>query len=159
MTLYEIDKAILECVDEETGEIIDFERFEELAGERDFKVENIGLWYKNLKAEAEALKTEIDVLKKRQTSAVSKMEQLEAWLCQALAGKKFSTPKIDIKFRSSEAVEVDDEFVSFAAKYGLDSFLRYKEPEPNKTALSEALKNGEEIPHASMVKRLNMNIK
>ena len=30
MTLYEIDSAIMDCVDEETGEIIDLEKLEAL---------------------------------------------------------------------------------------------------------------------------------
>lgn len=35
MTLYEIDSAIMDCVDEETGEIIDLEKLEALNIERD----------------------------------------------------------------------------------------------------------------------------
>lgn len=58
MNLYEIDSAILDCVDAETGEIFDMDKFEELSLTRDAKVENICLWIKNLKAEAEALKAE-----------------------------------------------------------------------------------------------------
>ena len=34
MTLYDIDAAILECVDEETGEIVDVEKLENLLIER-----------------------------------------------------------------------------------------------------------------------------
>lgn len=37
MTLYEIDSAIMDCVDEETGEIIDLEKLEALNIERDKK--------------------------------------------------------------------------------------------------------------------------
>ena len=59
MNLYEIENEILKCVDEETGEIFDVEKFEALELARDVKIENICLWIKNLKAEAEALKLEI----------------------------------------------------------------------------------------------------
>lgn len=41
MTLYEIDSTIMDCVDEETGEIIDLEKLEALNIERDKKVEGI----------------------------------------------------------------------------------------------------------------------
>ena len=41
MNLYEIDAAILDCVDVETGEIFDIDKFEELQLTRDAKVENI----------------------------------------------------------------------------------------------------------------------
>ena len=42
MNLYEIDKAILELVDEETGEIADWDAFEQLQMEREQKIENAG---------------------------------------------------------------------------------------------------------------------
>ena len=41
MNLYEIDAAILGCVDVETGEIFDIDKFEELSLTRDAKIENI----------------------------------------------------------------------------------------------------------------------
>ena len=41
MTIYEIDQAIMECVDFETGEIIDTEQLDELQMERDTKLENV----------------------------------------------------------------------------------------------------------------------
>ena len=58
MKLYEIDKAILECVDQETGEIIDTEKLSDLQMQKDTKVENIALWIKDLLAEADAIKNE-----------------------------------------------------------------------------------------------------
>ena len=58
MTLYEIDQQLLDCIDLETGEIIDAEKLTELTMERDEKIEKVALWIKELKAEAEALKAE-----------------------------------------------------------------------------------------------------
>jgi V/A-type H+-transporting ATPase subunit E len=55
MNLFEIDDAILACVDLETGDIIDVEKLEALELERDTKISNIACWIKNLKAEAEAI--------------------------------------------------------------------------------------------------------
>lgn len=159
MTLYEIDNAILECVDGETGEIIDFERLEELGLQRDLKIENIALWFKNLRAEAEALKKEIDELTKRKKEAENKMEQLSAKLYEALDGNKFKTPKVSVSYRNSKAVEVDDDFIRFAMDNNLDDLLRYELPEPNKSAISEALKNGEVIPHAELVQRVSVVIR
>ena len=62
MTLYEIDSAIMDCVDEETGEIIDLEKLEALNIERDKKVEGIALAVKNYAAEAKAIKEEEEKL-------------------------------------------------------------------------------------------------
>ena len=45
-TLYEIDEEILNCVDQETGEIIDPEKLAQLQMDFDKKVEGIALWIK-----------------------------------------------------------------------------------------------------------------
>ena len=58
MKLYEIDNAILDCIDLETGEVIDTERLDALNMERDAKVENVACWIKDLMAEANAIKVE-----------------------------------------------------------------------------------------------------
>ena len=41
MNLYEIENEILNCVDMETGEIVDIKKLESLQMERDQKIENI----------------------------------------------------------------------------------------------------------------------
>ena len=58
MSIYEIDDSILALVDMETGKIEDEKRFDELQMERRQKVENIGCYYKNLVAEAKAMRVE-----------------------------------------------------------------------------------------------------
>ena len=58
MTIYEIDNRIAELVDPETGELLDYEAFAELAMEREAKIENMALWYKDLTAEAKAIREE-----------------------------------------------------------------------------------------------------
>ena len=63
-----IDSAIMDCVDEETGEIIDLEKLEALNIERDKKVEGIALAVKNYAAEAKAIKEEEEKLAKRRRS-------------------------------------------------------------------------------------------
>lgn len=50
MTLYEINEAIMACVDVETGEIIDLDRLNALEMERDRKISNVACWIKDLKA-------------------------------------------------------------------------------------------------------------
>ena len=72
MNIYQIDNAImtagdaiLDLVDEETGEITDLDQFEALKAEmdglqmaREQKISNVACWIKNLKAEADAIKAE-----------------------------------------------------------------------------------------------------
>ena len=83
MKLYEIDNAILECIDMETGEVIDTERLDALQMERDAKIENVVLWIKDIKAEAEAIKAEKLALAERQKITENKVESLKKWVAYA----------------------------------------------------------------------------
>ena len=47
MNIYEIDNAMFSLIDEETGEIKDFEAFEELQMQKEEKIEIAALWHKN----------------------------------------------------------------------------------------------------------------
>ena len=141
MTIYEIDKEILNCIDPETGEIIDIDKLNELELERDAKIENVACWIKELKAEAEAIKAEKLALAERQKVAENKAESLKKWLAFALNGEKFKTAKCSVSFRKTESVEVTDEGLSNLMKEH-DELLTYKAPEPNKKAIKDALKDG-----------------
>ena len=65
MTLYEIDQKLLDCIDLETGEILNEERLNELQMERNEKLEKVALWIKELKAEAETIEESVNDTKKR----------------------------------------------------------------------------------------------
>ena len=78
--LYEIDAAILECFDLETGEILDCERLEALQIERDEKIEKVALWYKNLLSNAEQYKAEKEVFDEREKKARKKAGQKYVFL-------------------------------------------------------------------------------
>ena len=141
MTIYEINEGILNCIDPETGEIIDIDKLNELELERDAKIENVACWIKELKAEAEAIKAEKLALAERQRVAENKAESLKKWLAYALQGEKFKTAKCSVSFRKTESVEVTDEGLSNLMKEH-DELLTYKAPEPNKKAIKDALKDG-----------------
>ena len=141
MTIYEINEQILNCIDLETGEIIDINRLNDLQLERDAKIENVACWIKELKAEAEAIKAEKLALAERQKVAENKAESLKKWLAYALDGQKFKTSKCSISYRKSESVEVTDEGLSNLMKEH-DELLTYKAPEPNKKAIKQAIKDG-----------------
>ena len=141
MTIYEINEQILNCIDPETGEIIDIDKLNELELEKDAKIENVACWIKELKAEAEAIKAEKLALAERQKVAENKAESLKKWLAFALNGEKFKTAKCSVSFRKSEVVEITDEGLNNLMKEH-DELLTYKAPEPNKTAIKQALKDG-----------------
>lgn len=153
MNLYEIDAAILDCVDVETGEIFDVDRFEELALTRDAKVENICLWIKNLKAEAEALKAEKDAFAQRQKSAENKMESLKRYISNYLEGAAFESAKVKVSFRKSESLEIAEGAVI------PDEFLKFKEPDVDKVALKKAVKSGMSFEGVQIIENQNIQIK
>ena len=159
MKLYEIDSAILECIDIETGEIIDTERLDALNMERDAKVENVVCWIKDLKAEAEAIKAEKLALAERQKIAENKVESLKKWVAYALGGQKFSTARCAVSFRNTESVEVTEEGLEALIKEH-DELLTYKAPEPNKTAIKNAIKNdGLNVAGVQLVQNVSTIIK
>ena len=153
MKLYEIDQAIMDCIDMETGEIINEELLNALEMERESKIENVALWIKDLKAEAEALKAEKLAFAERQKVAENNMESLKKWLAYALNGEKFKTVRASVTFRTTQKVEVAD-------IYKLDeNFLKYKEPEANKEAIKKAINEGQEVAGATLVPSTSVIIK
>ena len=67
--LYDIDQEILDCVDLETGEILDSAKLDALQMERERKLEGVALWIKDLK------------------SLDNKIDGLKQWLLYALNGE------------------------------------------------------------------------
>lgn len=153
MTLYEIDQKLLDCIDLETGEIINAEKLTELTMERDEKVEKVALWIKELKAEAEALKAEKQSFADRQRAAENKIESLKKWLADALNGEKFKTTKVAVSFRKTKSVEVADIFA-------LDeNYVKYSEPTADKAAIKKAIEAGEIVKGAQLVEGTSISIK
>jgi predicted nucleic acid-binding Zn-ribbon protein len=159
--IYQIDESIRNLVDEESGEILDYEAFAALTMEREKKVENMALWYLDLNAQIAAIKAEEDRLYARRKEAENMQDKLKDYLAQMQAGEKFNTPRVSISFRSSEAVEIADEkaFVKAMMESGFDSYLTYKEPTINRTAIKNALKGGVAIEGAVIKKKQNIQIK
>ena len=164
MRLYEIDKEIEELlnggVDPETGELlIDFDQLSALQMEREAKLEAIALHIKNDTAEADAIAAEMKALDERKKALVNRAQRAKDFLAEQLAGQRFETPRVACTFRNSQKVEITPEFIAWA-KLNAPLLLRYKEPEPDKTAIKKAIANGEEaISFASMVPTCTMSIK
>lgn len=163
MKLFDIDEKLAACVkldesrvvDTESGEIIDLEAIAALEMERDKKIENLGCWYKNLLADAEALKAQKNAFAEREKAAKAKAESLRGFLGRYLNGKKFETAKVAMSFRKSEAVEFDAKCIGDVPK----EFLKFKDPELDKVAVKKAIKAGESVPGCELVQRQNLQIK
>lgn len=169
MTIYDIDNEfaskmneLLEIFDEETGEVTDIDRFEELkkaldglAEERKQKISNVACWYKSLVAEAEAIKTEKQNLAKRQQAIENKAESLKKYLEYALQGEKFEDARCKISYRTSEAVTFADGF-----DYSkLPTEFQKVTVEPNKVELKKAIKDGQGFAGVFLQKKTSTIIK
>lgn len=157
MKLFEIDEAIENCLDLETGEFNE-ELYNQLTAEREQKIENLICYYKNVVADATALKVQEDIFKERRQREEKKAESLKEFISRTLDGQKFKTDKVEVGFRKSKSVQVAEDFLNWAQKNGRDDLLTYKEPTANKAAIKAAITDGEDIP-AEIVENLNISIK
>lgn len=152
--LYEIQQGLLDCVDGETGEVIDYEKLSSLTMEFNEKIESIALWIKNLEADAEAYKKEEEAFEERKKAAANKAESLRRYLDGALNGKKFVTERVAVSFRSSKAVQIAEN-TELPAEY-----IKTKvEKTPDKKKIGDALKNGIVVPGCALVTNRNIQIK
>lgn len=152
MRLYDIPDAMEECVDRETGEIIDFGRLTELKMERDKKIENIACWIKDLVAVAKAIKEERVALANRQLAAERKAESLKNYLKTCLAGERFKSARCAVSFRKSKHLEIADgaaipeEFVKTVRSI-------------DKAGMTQAIKDGAVIEGVQLVDSTNVVVK
>ena len=143
--LFDYDKAIETCMDED-GNVIDAELKAYLEEYRDEAIEGIAMGIKEAKAEEKALA-------QRRKVRENKANGLTKYLGDYLAGRKFSTPKVAISYRKSEAVEVAE------GASVPDEFLVEQAPKVDKVGLKRALKGGAVIEGVSLVERQNIQIK
>lgn len=155
MKLYEIDAAIENCVDAETGDVIDIERLEALEMERDTKISNLACWVKDLTAEEKALKDEEDNLAKRRKAVANKKASINDFLKAYLNGCKFKDSRVSISYRTSTSTEIDEDLDISA----LPDEYKLVEIRPSKIAIKEALQAGQTIEGCRLVENTSMIIK
>ena len=155
-TLYELVKEIEDfqfVIDEETGEILNFDELDALQLEKNTKVENICLLIKNLRSDAEAYKNEKNSFEQKRKQAENKADRLTAYVQYILAGDKFKSSKVSVSYRKSEKIICPD-LLEVEPDY-----LRYKEPELDKKKIKDAIKAGVEVKGCQLVERQNVQIK
>ena len=157
MNLYEIkqefEKAIEECVDIETGEIINPTRLDELNMVLTDKRENVALYIKNLSAEAKAIDEEAKNLTNRKRVLNNKVEGLKKYLADNLEGHKFETAKVVVSFRKSEQLEIN------SIEHIPTEYLISQEPKIDKVALKKSIKQGAVINGVQIITKQNIQIK
>lgn len=134
--IWSIDKRIEECVDKETGEILQEELLEELEKNKEELLEDAALTIKNLNAELDALKNEIKLMTERKQRAERNIDTLKKVLKESLNGEKIKTARVSISYRKTQVVQITN----------LDKipkqYIKIKK-EADKTAIKKALKAGE----------------
>lgn len=159
MTLYELNEAMRNFdleIDEETGEILNADELDMLVLEHDMKLKNCVYYYKNAKAEAEALKAEKQKLAARQKTAERKAEWMSKYIAADLCGKDFKPEDdvtVKVTWRKSKSVECDD-ITKVPGEY-----LRFREPELDKSKIKKALDGGAEIEGCRIITNNNIQIK
>jgi hypothetical protein len=169
MKLYEITGELQKLIEDIEEGCIPEEAIADTLGmvEEDFldKVDNVACAFKNLLAEAEAIKAEADKLKDRFEKKKAVAERLKEYLSlnlQAVGKDKYESAKNQISFRKSEALALEDEagFIEWCKKWK-NEFLTVKEPTitVDKKAVKEALANGFTHLGAKIETKMNIQIK
>lgn len=161
MTIYDIDQAILDLVDPETGEISDPEAFDDLNMSREEKIKNTALYFKDVTATAKAISQEIATLTERKRLAENKAAHLKKLLEYALHGETFSSPEVEVRYRKSTALDLQDEAaaIDWLKESGYHDCLRVPVVTVSKSDVTALLKEGVQIPGAALVERTNMGVR
>jgi hypothetical protein len=171
MKLYEISEKFFEILKiaeqetYETGEISaeTVDLLEKINCDFEEKVDAIASYIKSLNADENAIDCEAKALQKRKERKRKSREFFISYLqnfMKLFDRTAVETPRNAVKIRKNpESVWVADEFVDWASSNGQDKFLKFKNPEPNKTAIKEALKSGEMFSFAQLIKTERLEIK
>ena len=161
MRLYEIPFALRNAldqieVDEETGEIHGTDNLDAIEGEAAQKIENAGLYVRELNAEVAALKVEADRLTDRRRSLEKKAERIKALMLPAVEsiGGKVKGSMLTVSIGTTKSVELDENALELLP----DDFVRVKR-EADKTALAAALKAGTDLPGAHLVEKRSIRMR
>lgn len=163
ISLFEIDRSIRDFLDnlpvDKDGCISAdaLKDLEKMQGIRKNKLEAVALYYKELKAEADAIKAEADNLDKRAKATANKAERIKEYLSMSMLSNgdnNLETSRCKVTFRPSEKVVITNIDI-------LDSrFIKVKvDHDADKTAIKEAIKNGEKVEGAYLENHKNIQIK
>lgn len=155
MNLFQIDDAIMACIDQETGDILDVEKLDALEMEREKKISNTACFIKNLRAEAEAIKAEKMKMADRQKAKENLADRLENYLANYLGGLTYEDERCAISYRKSTSTEIAEDLDLST----LPDDCKKIKVEADKTAIKKALQNGEKIDGCVLVEKNNIQIK
>jgi hypothetical protein len=166
LKLYEISNQYFECVREAEDCAVPEDYIKDtlaaISGEFHQKADNIACLIKNLRAESKAIKKEAQSLRERASQKDRSIDSLLEYLKTnmiLLEKHAIETPRNKIRIRKNpKSLEISDEFVSWAAQHARH-FLNYKNPEPDKIKIREAINAGENPPYVKIIQADRLEIK
>lgn len=153
---HEIEIAENKAIDMESGEILDevfYTLLNELKMAKEEKVENLCCLYKNINADAEALKAQADEFTRRYKSAKNKADSIKNYITITMDGEKFSSPRASLRWTTTHPVIVECDPATLPEKFRKATY------EAKKTELKTALENGEIIEGCSIGERRSVSIR
>ena len=118
---------------------------EGIEGELEVKAENYAKVIRNLEADVTGIKAEIDRLSERKKTIENNIKRMKEALQVSMetTGKtKFKTELFSFSVRNNAPkVVMDEEYIENVP----ERFLKYSEPTINRTAIKEAIQNGENL--------------
>ncbi len=128
----------------------EFDALMKLDGDIKEKLEAYGRVINELESDSDRLDSEIKRLQNRKKSIDNGLSRIytrleNTMILHGMADSPIKTEHFTFKFRKSSAVEVNENFIEWCKEYKRDDLLNVTAV-PNKTAIKEALENGEEIP-------------
>ena len=168
MKLYEIASQLTEILlyAEENGlDSLEFaEEIKLLEMAADEKIDNVASVIKNIRAESNAIKTEVSTLKERMEKKVKEADGLSDYLLtymNQLGMNKFESSRNLIKIKKNPpSVKIGDNFLAWAKENGLE-YVTTPDPVtvPNKDVIKDELKMGIVIPYAELVQAERLEFK
>ena len=168
--LYEMTGELLQLMeflyDEEIDEVQLLQICKDIELEIEDKADGYAKIIKDMDGAVDALKAEEDRLKKRRKSLESRQKFLKRNLegaMKAIGKTKFKTDLFSFGIQKNPvSVVIADEkaFIEQCQKDGRDDLLKYAEPEINRTALKDAMKNdGEYFEGAELIQTEGLRIR
>jgi hypothetical protein len=163
LKLYELSSMLTDAlaaaeerIDPETGEIPESwaSFLDDIQMERDAKLLSCGALYKSWDREAEAIRTEEKALAARRHALEARGERIKAYMIQHIqAGEKLSDSRCVLSWRTSPGAVVVNNPTALPAQY------THTEVVIHKKEIGEALKAGQTVPGAELVKGVSLQIK
>jgi sugar-specific transcriptional regulator TrmB len=149
MTLYEITSDYMQLMqmmeDPEMDPQTLADTMEGIEGELEDKADNYAIVMKNLEADLNGIKAEIDRLSTRKKTIennIKRMKEALQFSMETTGKNKFKTELFSFGIRkNAPAVVMDEPYIENVP----ERFLKYSDPTINRSAIKEAIQNGEDL--------------